>query len=237
VVNVFAIFILVLLLQGLGMHRVIFHLVFFSLTFFSSVSSAESVCSDQILASPIKGGFSWTLPSRLGQILSEAESLYGERDKSWTLLGVEFVSNDQPAIWYPFSHEDKKYLLVQLTKKALEDEQEALLQLSHEAVHLLSPAGGGKNTNVFEEGLATYFSIEYLKKQGFKVDQQILASKKYREAFELVKQVAESHTNFNEMIELIRLEHEGFATLKADDIPVYFKQVDRGLAERLVAEF
>lgn len=204
---------------------------------FSPAIMAENVCSNQILASPIKGGFSWTLPSRLGQILIEAESRYGERDKSWTLLGVEFVTSDQPAIWYPYSHEDKKYLLVQLTKKALKDEQEALLQLSHEAIHLLSPAGGGKKTNVFEEGLATHFSIEYLTKQGMKVEYKTLLPDAYKNAFELVKQVADTHDNFNEMVELIRLEHGGFVQLKADDMQTYFKHLDDQSAKQLVAKF
>jgi hypothetical protein len=219
------------------MYKFILRLTLLCVVCIPPISMAESVCSNQMMASPIKGGFSWTLPSRLGQILMEAESIYGERDKTWTILGVEFVTSDQPAIWYPYSHKDKKYLLVQLTKKALQDEQEALLQLSHEAIHLLSPAGGGKKTNVFEEGLATYFSIEYLKSQGFNVNYKKLLSEPYKKAFGLVQQVIDTHDDFNEMVELIRLERGGFVQLNADDILLYFKHLDEALAKQLVAKF
>lgn len=35
-------------------------------------------------------GCTWTLSSRLGQMLREAEEQFGERDKSYTILGIEF---------------------------------------------------------------------------------------------------------------------------------------------------
>ena len=35
-------------------------------------------------------GYTWTLASRLGEMLHKAEELFGERDCSYTILGMEF---------------------------------------------------------------------------------------------------------------------------------------------------
>ncbi|NBX81427.1 MAG: hypothetical protein EBQ94_13825 [Flavobacteriales bacterium] len=105
-----------------------------------------------------KNGFTWTVASRLGEAIDLAERLYGDRDKSYTILGVEFVLSDRPKIWYPGS---QKFIIIQLTASSLSDEFQALYQLSHETIHLLSPIGK-RSANVLEEGLATYFSELYL---------------------------------------------------------------------------
>lgn len=112
-----------------------------------------------ITAQPIENGFTWTLASRLGQMLSEAEAEFGERDKSFTLLGVEF-REDTPQIWYP---SNCKHIVIQLSVEALGDFNRACYQLSHEVIHLLSPNGGGP-ANVIEEGLSTHFSQAYMAK-------------------------------------------------------------------------
>jgi hypothetical protein len=54
-----------------------------------------------LLANKFEGGFGWTLTSRLGDTLKLAESVYGKRDESWTILGVEFSSSGPPQLWYP----------------------------------------------------------------------------------------------------------------------------------------
>ena len=38
---------------------------------------------------------------RLGNILNEAEKLFGERNRNYTLLGVELIDRDYPQIWFP----------------------------------------------------------------------------------------------------------------------------------------
>lgn len=55
---------------------------------------------DFLLAKELKHGFTWTLPSRLGDMLADAEMMFGERDHSWTILGIEFALTG-PMIWYP----------------------------------------------------------------------------------------------------------------------------------------
>lgn len=49
------------------------------------------------------GGFTWSYSSLLGHLLLKAEALYGERDKSYTILGVEMRLGRldvSPRIWY-----------------------------------------------------------------------------------------------------------------------------------------
>ena len=108
-------------------------------------------------ALPENTGYTWTLTSRLGSIIREVEALYGERDKSWTILGVEFGPGI-PMLWYPG---DCMHVAIQLSANALESTSIASYQLAHEAVHLLSPTGGNE-APVLEEGIATVFSEDYM---------------------------------------------------------------------------
>lgn len=102
-------------------------------------------------------GYSWTLASRLGLFLHEAEKRYGKRQTEWTLLGIEFCEgNDQSQIQYPFA-EDKS-MIVQLSAEAAKNEILALSQLAYECVHLLAPVGKMEKVSVLEEGLAILFS-------------------------------------------------------------------------------
>ncbi|MBD8145423.1 hypothetical protein [Pantoea agglomerans] len=110
------------------------------------------------------GGLSWTLTTRTGEMLSELEERYGPRDKSWTLLGVEFYEHG-PDIWYPGSHNSPhpKHIAIRLSPSAFGNYKEAIYQLSHECVHLLSPSGGLK-APVIEEGLAKLYSMELIER-------------------------------------------------------------------------
>jgi hypothetical protein len=87
-------------------------------------------------------------------LLAEAERRFGPRDKSWTILGVDF-GGSSPNIWYPSSGD--KMVVVKLSDNASLDPNRALFQLSHEVIHLLSPSGG-KMAPALEEGPATHFS-------------------------------------------------------------------------------
>lgn len=111
-----------------------------------------------LTARDIPNGYTWTLASRLGDMLHHSEKMFGERDKSFTILGIEFMQSG-PRIWYP---KNNKSIVIQLTPEALNSEAIALYQLAHESVHLLSPSGSA-NANVLEEGVAVWFSWWYLK--------------------------------------------------------------------------
>ncbi len=105
-------------------------------------------------------GYTWTLASRLGDMLHMAEELFGPRDNSYTILGIEFAS-DGPQIWYPGN---RCHIVIQLDFSAGTSMSRACYQMAHEAVHLLSPSGG-RNANNFEEGVACYFAAHYMKKE------------------------------------------------------------------------
>lgn len=112
-----------------------------------------------LTAREIPNGYTWTLTSRLGDMLSMAEAIFGIRDKNYTVLGIEF-NDSGPRIWYPKNNGN---IIVQLTPEALNSETIAFYQLAHECVHLLSPSGGA-HANVLEEGVAVWFSWYYLRK-------------------------------------------------------------------------
>lgn len=126
-----------------------------------------------------------TLPTILGQILSELEHRYGERDRTWTILGVEFGA-DGPQNWFPFYPNGGKFVLVELFYNALNNVELACYQLAHEAVHLLAPSGGG-GAPVIEEGLATAYSEEYVKTNFNKPSFTSMES--YKQAAALVREL------------------------------------------------
>ncbi|MEH2289305.1 hypothetical protein [Nostoc sp.] len=112
-----------------------------------------------VIANPLPSGdgYTWTLASRLGEIISDIEAQFGKRDRSWTILGIEFCDSG-PKTWFPG---DCGHIVIQLGSSAKEDPVQALFQLAHESVHLLDPVVSSFGT-VLEEGLATYFSLQYI---------------------------------------------------------------------------
>lgn len=213
--------------------------LFLLLASFNNYAKSPSMayCQNQLLAKPIDNGFTWTLASRMAQALREAEKRYGERDKSWTLLGVEFSKGKQPQVWYPYSQDNKKFIIIQLTEKASCDNKEALFQLSHEVIHLLAPAGGGVKTNVFEEGLAAYFSIQYLKQQGIKVSPEYIGASGYKNAYNDIAALYKSEAEADKRIEMIMLENSKLSELTEGQIMLAFPNVDKVVAARLVEPF
>jgi hypothetical protein len=108
--------------------------------------------TDLLFASPLAdgSGYTWTLSSRLGEMLRLAEERFGPRDPTYTLLGFEFAG-EYPQLWFPG---DCRHIVIQLTPECATDTIQACYQLSHECVHLLAPSDG-RNANNLEEGLAT----------------------------------------------------------------------------------
>jgi hypothetical protein len=101
----------------------------------------------------------YTLATTLGLWLQQAEKLYGPRDRSWTILGVEVHQDvpgrrNRPFVW-PIGN---KQIVVVLTQAAAQNTAEAQFQLAQEIVHLLSPNEKGGDALLIEEGLATRFA-------------------------------------------------------------------------------
>lgn len=107
-------------------------------------------------------GNTWTLATRLGDLLKEMEYRYGLRESGWALLGVEF-NNGAPQVWFPggFEQPPRRHIAIKLSRDAFVEEKRAVYQLAHECVHLLAPVKFG-NAKVIEEGLATAFSEDIL---------------------------------------------------------------------------
>lgn len=103
------------------------------------------------------GKYTWTLPSLLGDMLQLAQEWFGERDREWTILGVEFCG-DHPRVWCPGNRRD---IVVQVAVRCMDEPQRAAYQLAHECVHLIAPIGC-KDSSVLEEGLATWFAQYYM---------------------------------------------------------------------------
>ncbi|MCK5916972.1 MAG: hypothetical protein KAG34_01010 [Cocleimonas sp.] len=200
------------------------------------VAKDKLFCSSQILANRTDVGFTWTVVSRFSDILTNAENRYGKRDPSWTLLGVEFTNLDQPQIWYPFISQNRKHLIIQLTKSASKNEKEALFQLSHEAIHLLSPAGT-EGSSVFEEGLATYFSIQNMKTLNYDIDESYIFEKKYRQAYNLIDHLYKNFPNTEDRIKTLRSQVEKIRDITPEQFAYAFTGLNKKDATLLAKKY
>ena len=168
-------------------------------------------------------GDEWTLSSRLGQALALAESKYGERDLSWTILGLEFYQKNHPQTWFPGVGEGRKQILIQLSKNSANDEKRALFEMAHEVIHCLSPRVGPDTASVLEEGLAVYFSFEYLQTAGFIIKpDEYLKDKKYKKAYDHVKKLYASNPHADDAIKIARKKAGSFSKITALHLEEFF---------------
>ena len=68
-------------------------------------------------------------------VQAQAEERYGPRNQNFFYAGHEFI-NGIPQVWYPG---DRQHVVMQLNVAAVGDMDEAIFELAHEVVHLLSP--------------------------------------------------------------------------------------------------
>jgi hypothetical protein len=180
------------------------------------------------LALPFDGGYTWTLVSRFGQMFSLAEDRYGERDRSYTFLGIEF-SPDGPQLWYP---NDVRNVVIQLSPECLNEPLRAHYQLAHECVHLLSPTGGWQVT-VLEEGLATHFQHDYLR-QHFDVDWYSPGMRSYDKARSLVEALLVIDAN---AIKNLREDQPKIQLIRSEAILVQYPELGKDNAVALTSPF
>ena len=141
---------------------------------------------DQFFTKPTNGGYKWTLASLLGDMLHAAEELFGQRDRSYTIVGIELVA-DGPRIWYPG---DRKHIVIQLSLDAAEDMYQACYQMAQETVHVLAPTGG-QNANNLEEGISIYFARLYMK-EALNFSYRPPSDMRYRNALEAVTPILDT---------------------------------------------
>jgi len=140
------------------------------------------ISEELILAHPRPNniGYSWTLASRLGDMLQRAQEQFGPRDNSYTPIGFEFTA-DGPRVWYPG---DCRNVLIQINSACANDLPQACYQLAQECIHLLAPTSGS-HANYLEEGLSIVFATRYVAENfNFPMTQP---NPKYAEAAQLVQ--------------------------------------------------
>jgi hypothetical protein len=172
--------------------------------------------------------YSWTITTRLGDILRKAEKMFGVRDIAYTILGVEFISSDQPHIWYP---KNCKQIVIRLNENAAKNVNQALYQLAHETIHCLSPTGKS-NANILEEGLATFFSEWYMNQNGFGF--WAPTRPEYVNALILVKQLILID---EEIIKKVRVNKPVISEITSDDFLQINPTIDRVLLDSICMTF
>lgn len=184
------------------------------------------VLDSLVIATPIPGGFSWTLASRLGQLLATAEERYGSRDREFTILGAEF-RDGAPGIWFPGN---RGHVVVQLGCSCLMNEVAALHQLAHECIHLLNPIPTA--ASVLEEGLATWFARERVRAL-LKTEVNV-TDPRYRGAEELVTPLM---AGYPDGIRQIRAVVPSLSSVDAGLLASVYPFLPPELVERLTAKF
>ena len=110
-----------------------------------------------------------TLPEYVSLFIADIERLFGPRDRSFTLVGVDIdrTPGKAPHLWFPDSgippddaERRSRHVVVRLGPNALNNPNRARWQLAHECFHLLDPwneKADGRPTNCLEEGLAAWY--------------------------------------------------------------------------------
>jgi hypothetical protein len=159
-------------------------------------------------------------------MLREAEGLYGIRDRSFTILGVEFREG-VPQIWFPG---DCNHIAIQLGTDALNDVNKALFQLAHECVHLLDPVIFPQ-ASVLEEGLATTFSLAYVRRSNPSYE---TGSAKYDAAHRRVEQLL---TQYPDAIRHLREGGDRLSGFTAERLTGHCTGLSASAAEVLARQF
>jgi len=59
--------------------------------------------------------YSWSITSRLSNMLSVAEDYFGERNKEYSIIGIEIENTKQPYIWYP-NDANSKHVIIRIAE-------------------------------------------------------------------------------------------------------------------------
>lgn len=182
-----------------------------------------------VLAEPLTEvpGYSWTLASRLGDMLQLAETQFGPCDLSYTILGIEFIAS-APKIWFPG---DCRHIIIQLGLECIDSMIRACWQLAHESIHLLAPTGTA-NVNVLEEGLAARFQNVYIQERFAMEPHPHMPG--FAEAAALVTELLALDP---QIIKTIRQEEPVISHVTASQIRSHYQAVSLELAEALTQRF
>jgi hypothetical protein len=188
-----------------------------------------------VLRKEFPGDWSDDLSTLCEQLLTEAEQLYGERDRTWTFLGVRW--EEQNLTW-PI---DKDRKLASICLHKLKNHMPDFLpfNLAHETIHMLSPPDWDKVTYL-EEGVAVSFSLtrEIYKDPSYISKQQAIFEKnpenKYTTAWNGVDQLIKSKPG---AITKLRLGNKSLSCVSATQILDLAPSFDRAVAKQLCERF
>ena len=192
------------------------------------MSLMSTINPDLFLAKEIENGYNWTLASRLGDMLQLAQELFGPRDLSYTILGIEFVA-DNPRIRY---YSNRREIIIQLDALAATDMSQACYQLAHETVHLLAPSGSDDGLNI-EEGVACYFSAYYMRVR-FSQPFWCGSLPSYKRVLDLVAPRLDMDLN---CISRLRTQHPLFSQIPKDAVAAEFPALSSADVDFLVSKF
>ena len=163
----------------------------------------------------------------LNLALTELEVMFGKRNHSRITLPVE-VNVKSPQVFYP----NDQTIQVKITDSCTKERYRAYYQLSHEAVHMLSPVKLGYAT-VLEEGVAVWFSHNFMSKHTSNIWSSS-GDDKYDYAWKLVEQLlAESKSGLKD----IRDRFGGFSPLTEASILEVIPSLDPKIARDLSKKF
>jgi hypothetical protein len=200
-----------------------------SIVLLSWLTTSGQAASSIFLAAPTVNNpapFTWSIVSRVGEMLDGAQEKYGPRNERWTLLGIELCATGHPEIWYPGNTHQ---IIIQLTPMCATNMIEACYEAAHETVHLLAPT---KKATVIEEGAATVFAEDYvLKTWGWRNPTRPGA---YRRASDMVRKLLSIDPY---IIKKIRAKQPMFSAMTVSDIMNACPNLSAAQAEQLVAPF
>jgi len=172
------------------------------------------------------------LNSQAQLLLLQAQRVYLRRDESIAFAGISFDPNGPHLRFSPM----KDVVWIELSPTTLQFPDQALYQIAHEVIHLLSPVLEPP-ANMLEEGLATHFSLygptfsspiyRELALDHIEVDP---AAKNYRDALHSYLALVRLDPR---AILFLRSQRAHFGNMDADFIMSIMPQVPRELADRL----
>ena len=155
------------------------------------------------------GRYTQSLAEIFAQMLREAQDYYGPRDKSFSYVGFLFSGPNPRVIHYQSGSPGD--VIIILSDAAALDMRRACFELSHEVVHLLSPATP-ETVTVFEEGLATTFMNLLNRRNKWSSIETIEA---YTSAANLVQTIID---NEPDIVSSLRRTKPRFSDWSADDL-------------------
>ncbi len=168
-----------------------------------------------------------TLAYRQAEMLFLMNNLFGPRDQSYILAGIEFIAG-RPRTRFCLGNN----IIIQLHTSTMFDQTELLRELAHETVHILSPLPG-RPVKIIEEGMAECFSYLYMR-DTMKIRTLPPSSISYSEAQWLVSMLL---TLDPYAIKRIREDEPVLSKITKSLILKHYPAFDEGMAARLTRTF